>query len=172
MMAYDIELAPSRPRTKIDYGAYEGITKEKVRKTEEQIKAVPKKVHSKVKSKAVVSKGLKLYVAAIFIIFAIIIVRSAIINEVYTRKESVKAQVMALQKENAQLKIQIENSLNLDNIEREAIEKLGMLKSNYAQKDYINVEKADYIEAQKNEIIEENKLWVVNVVDSLLSSIK
>ncbi len=44
---------------------------------------------------------------------------------------------MLLQKENEQLKVNIENSLNLNNIEKAAKEKLGMKKLDNNQKTYM-----------------------------------
>lgn len=60
--------------------------------------------------------------------------RNSLINENYNKKENIKSQVSAMQKENEQLKVSIENSLNLNSIEKAAEEKLGMRKLDNNQK--------------------------------------
>jgi len=57
------------------------------------------------------------------------------------QKENIKSQVSAMQKENEQLKVSIENSLNLNSIEKAAEEKLGMRKLDNNQKVYVDLQK-------------------------------
>ena len=53
----------------------------------------------------------------------------------------------SLEKENEQLKVNIENSVNLNNIEQAAKEKLGMQKLTNKQAVYVSLPKKDYIES-------------------------
>jgi len=132
---------------------------------------------AKAKTKAKVKEVNKIkiysYIALIFAMFAVISFRNSLINETYNQKESLKTQVSAAEKENEQLRINIENSLNLENIQRRATEELGMQKSSNSQKVYINLEKKDYIETGKDKItIEDRRPWIVQVVDNFLGQIK
>ena len=82
-----------------------------------------------------------------FAIFCVISYRNSLINE------NLKKELSTLQKENEQLQVSIENSLNLSNIEQAAKDKLGMQKLNNSQKIYVSLPKKDYIEAATEEII-------------------
>ncbi len=79
--------------------------------------------------------------------------RNSLINENYNKKENIKSQVSAMQKENEQLKVSIENSLNLNSIEKAAEEKLGMRKLDNNQKVYVDLQKKDYIEPATEEVV-------------------
>ena len=77
-----------------------------------------------------------------------------------------KKELATLEKENEQLKINIENSLNLSNIEKEAKEKLGMEKLTNKQTVYISLPKKDYVESATEKIIlEDEKSWFEKVAD-------
>ncbi len=70
----------------------------------------------------------------------------------------------AIQKENEQLKVSIENSLNMSNIEKVAKEELGMVKLTSKQTVYISLPKKDYVEsASEKVVIEEQKKLVFRV---------
>ena len=88
-----------------------------------------------------------------FEIFCVISYRNSLINESFNDKEKLKQDLAVIQKENEQLQVSIENSLNLSNIEQAAKDKLGMQKLNNSQKIYVSLPKKDYIEAATEEII-------------------
>ncbi len=88
-----------------------------------------------------------------FAIFCVISYRNSLINESFNDKEKLKQDLAVIQKENEQAKVNIENSLNLNTIEKLAKEKLGMQKLNNSQKIYVSLPKKDYIEAATEEII-------------------
>ena len=67
-------------------------------------------------------------VVAIFATLLVISYRNSIINEELKAIESQKSQLATIQKENKQLEISLEGSLNLNNIEKIATEQLGMQK--------------------------------------------
>ena len=97
------------------------------------------------------------YIGLAFVMLFTISYRYSLINEEYNSKENIKSKVSAVQKENEQLKVSIENSLNLSTIEKAAEEKLGMRKLDNSQKVYVDLQKKDYIEPATEEImIEEN----------------
>ena len=75
----------------------------------------------------------------------------------------------AIQKENGQLQVSIENSLNLQNVEQSAKELLGMQKLNSTQAVYINLPKQDYVEPAAEEIKkEEDVAWYQKIINLVL----
>lgn len=141
-----------------------------------QVKKYPKKStarKTKVASKKQVKKKQKekrelkievkviAYIAIGFAILLAISYRNSVINEKFTQNKSLKSSLAALQKENEQLEVSIENSLNLKTIEQSARELLGMQKLEKSQTVYINLPKQDYIQPASEEIIEEDNenLW-------------
>ena len=71
-----------------------------------------------------------LVVIAIFALLLTISYRNSKINEKFTEVQSLKKELSSLQKENEQLKVNIENSLNFNNIEKLAKERLDSVNSN------------------------------------------
>lgn len=119
--------------------------------------------HKKNKTKAKMHPRLKLmlYMAVGFLILFGISYRNSLITERFNEKEDLKGKVSSIQKENEQLKVNIESSLNLNNVEQMAKEKLGMQKLDNSQKIYVSLPKKDYIEAATEEVvIQENlNIW-------------
>ena len=111
-----------------------------------------------------------LLVLAIFAVLFTISYRNTKINEKFNEMQTLKAEVSSLQKENEQLQVTIENSLNLSNIEKQAKEKLGMQKLTNKQTVYVNLPKKDYIETATEKVeINENKNWFENFVDKIFN---
>ena len=78
--------------------------------------------------------------------------------------------IIELGSQNEQLKVNIENSLNLNNVEKIAKEKLGMQKLTNRQTLYVSLPKRDYVEAATEEVKkEEDKNWFQKIVDSLFN---
>ena len=76
----------------------------------------------------------------------------------------------ALQKENEQLKVSIENSINISNIEKVAKEELGLQKLSIKQTVYITLPKKDYVEtAAEKVVINDNQSWWQKLVDKILN---
>ncbi|HOZ54863.1 MAG TPA: hypothetical protein PK993_02295 [Clostridia bacterium] len=101
-------------------------------------------------------------VAAGFSVLFIISYRNSIINETFSKKESLKNELSSVQKTNEQLQVSIENSLNLNNVEKEAKERVGMQKLTNSQKVYVSLEKKDYVESATEEIIIEEQGNIIN----------
>ena len=111
-----------------------------------------------------------LLVLAIFAVLFTISYRNTKINEKFNEMQTLKAEVSSLQKENEQLQVTIENSLNLSNIEKQAKEKLGMQKLTNKQTVYVNLPKKDYIETATEKVeINENKNWFEKFVDKIFN---
>ena len=80
---------------------------------------------------------------AIFAVLLTISYRNSQINEKFSEIQSLKQELAMVKKENEQTKVNIENSLNLNNIEQVAKEKLGMKKLANTQTVYIELPKKD-----------------------------
>ena len=141
-----------------------------------------KKKSSALKKKEPVTKNEKtlklhvktaLYILVGFAILFAISYRNSLITASFDRKESLKSQLSTLQKENAQLEISIQNSLNLANIEKSASELLGMKKLDETQKVYVTLPKKDYVEpASEQVIVTEETNWFQKLINSIMELIK
>ncbi len=120
-----------------------------------------KQINKKQKRELKVEVKVIIYIAIGFAILLAISYRNSVINEKFTQNKSLKSSLAAIQKENEQLEVSIENSLNLKTIEQSARELLGMQKLEKSQTVYINLPKQDYIQPASEEIVEEDNtnLW-------------
>ena len=104
----------------------------------------------------------------IFAAFFFIIFREAQINELFSNIQKLKTSITTIQKENDQLEINIQNSINANNIEQAAKELLGMQKLTSKQTVYISLPKEDYVEHSTEEvIIGEEKNWFESFINSI-----
>lgn len=87
-----------------------------------------------------------------FAILLLISYRYSVVNASFNEKENLKSQLAELKKQNEQLQVSIEQQMNINKIEQEAKEKLGMQKLDNSQKVYVSLDKEDYIEAPINNI--------------------
>lgn len=101
------------------------------------------------------------YLAVTFAILFTISYRNSLITESFNKKEKLKKELSTIEKENEQIKISIENSFNLNNVEQSAKDMLGMKKLDNSQKVYITLPKKDYIEPASEEIVksENMNIW-------------
>lgn len=121
-------------------------------------------------SKEQKKKQLKITLAviAIFGLLLTISYRNSQINEEFNKMQSLKQELASVQKENEQLKVSIENGLNLNNIEKLAKEKLGMQKLTNRQTIYVSLPKKDYVESASEKIvIEDDKNWFEKLIDKI-----
>ena len=111
-----------------------------------------------------------LAVIAIFGLLLTISYRNSQINEEFNKMQSLKQELASVQKENEQLKVSIENGLNLTNIEKLAKEKLGMQKLTNRQIIYVTLPKKDYVEsASEKVVIEDQENWFQKFVDKIFN---
>ena len=108
-------------------------------------------------------------VIGIFILLLTISYRNSQINERFNQVQTLKTELSSLQKENEQLKVNIENSLNLNTIEKLAKEKLGMQKLTNKQTIYVTLPKKDYVEATNEKVNKEEKNWFEQFIDKILN---
>ena len=134
-------------------------------------KSTAKSKQEKVRPKRKLKSQVKL-VAEILLIFAGLLVisyRNSLINESFSENEGLKTNLAAIEKENAQLRVNLENNLNLSNIEKLAEDKLGMQKLDNSQKIYVNLDKKDYVESASEEVVmQDEKNCIQDLLDSLL----
>lgn len=114
---------------------------------------------------------LTLIVIGIFILLLTVSYRNSQINEKFSQVQKLKKELSSIQKENEQAKVNIENSLNLNTIEKLAKEKLGMQKLTNRQTIYITLPKRDYVEAATEEVvIEKEQNWFEKLVDKIFKN--
>lgn len=130
----------------------------------------PKKVAKKqVKKQANGQIRIMAYVAIGFMILFAISYRNSVINEKFSEIKTLKSNLSAIQKENEQLEVNIENGLNLQTVEQSAKEMLGMQKLDKSQTVYINLPKQDYVEPATEEIIREDNLSLWNKIINFIT---
>lgn len=111
-----------------------------------------------------------LMVFAVFVVLVAISYRNSVINESFTKVQSLKTQLAEIQKENEQLEVGIENSLNLNNIEQIAKEKLGMQKLSNRQTVYVELPKKDYVKSANEEVImKEEGNWFTTLIKKIFN---
>lgn len=115
-------------------------------------------------------KNLTLIVIGIFILLLTISYRNSQINEKFNEVQTLKKELSSLEKENQQLEVSIQNSLNLNNIEKQAKEKLGMQKLTNKQTVYVTLPKKDYVEPAVEEVRRtQEKNWFEKFVDKIFN---
>lgn len=122
-----------------------------------------KSAHKSNRAKIIVS------LIAVFASIFAISYRNSKIDESFTKNEELKQAYLAIEKENDQMKVDIENSLNFSNIAQEAQELLGMQKLSTKQIIYVNLPKKDYIQpAAESIVIEKDE----SLLDKILNVLK
>ncbi len=106
-----------------------------------------------------INKDYVIMVVVLFALLFLIAYRTAVINTNFTEKESLKKELSKLEKENAQLQVNIEQQMNVSKIEQEASERLGMKKLDTNQKVYVSLDKKDYIESSTSVASNTDESW-------------
>ena len=84
--------------------------------------------------------------------------RSVKIRESFAGVQTLSKRVSALEKENSQIAVNIQNSLNINNVESIASSSLGMQKLSSKQTIYINLDTKDYVEVSTKKVVKEKKI--------------
>lgn len=128
---------------------------------EQQLKNIKKqKAEKKLKFKVMA------YLIAFFTVLFAVCYRNAKIDESFDKVQSLKFELAAIEKENAQLEVSIESNLNLINLEQQARTMLGMQKLTNKQTEYVSLPKTDYIEVPTEQVVmESNKGILETVID-------
>ena len=115
-------------------------------------------------------RQLTLIVIGIFVVLLTISYRNSQINEKFNQVQELKKELSSLKKENEQSEVSIENSLNFNNIEKIAKEKLGMQKLTNKQTVYVTLPKKDYVEpATEDVIIRDETNWFQEFVNKIFN---
>ena len=115
-------------------------------------------------------KAIKYLIIGFLILFAISY-RNSKIDENFAKIQDLKQELSQVEKENAQLQVSIENGLNLNNLEQEAKEQLGMQKLNSKQTIYITLPKTDYIEPAAEQVVIEEEATGIKGIINVISNI-
>lgn len=95
----------------------------------------------------------------------LIVYRNVRINESFSEVQNLQKEISTLEKENSQISVNIQNSLNLSNIENLATTILGMQKLTNKQTVYVSLDTKDYTEISSNSMSEDKdesfikKIW-------------
>ncbi|MCR5185806.1 MAG: hypothetical protein K6D97_01640 [Clostridia bacterium] len=120
-------------------------------------KKPPKKQLTEKQLKTRAKAEIALKVILILGIFFVMTLRDSEKDQLFTQIKMLKAEITQLNKDNDQLEISIQNSLNLNTIEQAAKDLLGMQKLTAKQTRYINLPKKDYVEPRVEEVVVEGK---------------
>lgn len=149
---YQYETSPRKLQPEYEPNVKKRPKKSTTKKSKSQYNKNNKKQQTKVQKKFKNHVKIVKYVLIGFAILFAISYRNSVINEKFAQIKNLKTNLAAVEKENEQLKVNIENSLNLKNVEQSAKENLGMQKLDKSQTVYINLPKEDYVEAATEEI--------------------
>lgn len=110
----------------------------------------------------------KSQLCSVLVIFALLLIisyRNSLITEEFKAIQNLKSDLTSIEKENKQLEVSIEGSLNLNKIEKIASEQLGMQKQTVEQTIYTELPKEDYVEATIQEEQEEEESWFQKILN-------
>lgn len=129
---------------------------------EKQVKK--KKAKTKLSKKEIIEKETKnakrnFTILVIFCMACILLIlyRNVKINESFSEVQAITEEISTLEKENSQITVNIQNSLNLSNIESVASTTLGMQKLSNKQTVYVSLDTKDYVEVTSDAITEEEE---------------
>lgn len=166
MAYYEYETSPRKLRPEFERETtYRVPQARKKANTQAQKKKIVKKAEQNDHSMVIKYCAFSVF---IFLILLAFIYSDSKVDEAFSRIQTLKTEMSKLQKENDQLEIGIQNSLNLNNIEQAAKEMLGMQKLDNSQKVYISLPKKDYIEPVIEDVVkaEERSIWQ-KIINSL-----
>lgn len=145
--SYQYETSPRKLQPEYNPPKKEKLKKQNQKQIADyQVKKQKKKMQKKKKIKCILG------IAVVFVVLFAVSYRNAQISENYTKLKNQEKELSMLQKENNQLKVAIENNLNLGDLEQKAKEQLGMQKATTKQTRYVNLPKKDYVEVASEQI--------------------
>jgi len=139
------------------------------KKNVKKLKTSPKQTKEKVSNTTAVKFSIFLKCFLIFLVFFLVIYRNSLITQSFAEIQRLKTEITRIQKENNQLEINIQNSINTNKIEQAAKEILGMQKLSNRQIVYISLSKKDFIEPRTEEIIIPDN---TNILEKIIEKIK
>ena len=164
---YQYETSPRKLEP--EYTPLKNPYKSKKNTTKKTIESNKKREKELKKKKA---KAIKCLIIGFLILFGMSY-RNSKIDENFAKIQDLKQQLMEVEKQNDQLEVSIENSMNLNNLEQEAKTQLGMQKLNSKQVVYMTLPKDDYIEPASEEVIlEEEKTFLEKIINTISGMFK
>lgn len=134
--------------------------------------SIQKKQQVKVERNNVKAKSI-VYLGIIFAVLFAMGYQNSKINEQFSELKASEKQLATLQKENEQLEVTIENSLNLNNLEQIAKEQLGMQKATTKQTKYVSLPKRDYVELASEQIVKDaDQNWFQRIINWVMNIVK
>jgi len=118
-----------------------------------------------------IKKLVVMYIVIAFCVLFAISYRNSMIAEEFNNIKSMKSELASLEKENEQLKANIESSLNLNNIEKTASENLGMTKLDNSRTVYINMQKQDYVQSATEEVNKKDNTNLLTMIANWFNNI-
>ena len=145
--------------------------KKKINKVPPKKQVNKKAEQEKLKKERKMKIKIVIYLIIGFAIFFGISYRNAQIDENFDKVQTLKSELESIEKENAQLEVAIESSLNLTNLEQQARNILGMKKLTNKQTEYITLPKTDYIEAASEQVVIEEEPGMLEKIGNFISQI-
>ena len=156
---YQYETSPRKVNPNYDKRRNKNVKKQKLKIVED----LPRQQVKISKDQKKKQFKMTITVAGLFLLLLTISCRNSQIDNQFNFIQEQKKQLAAIQKENEQLKVSIEN-----NVEKVAKEELGMEKLTNKQTVYVTLPKKDYVEsASEKIIIEEEKSWFEKLLEKL-----
>ena len=163
--SYQYETSPRKLKPE-----YETIKKQYPKKSTAR-KTRPKeekKINKKTKAKVI------FYIVMCFSALLLISLRYSQIDDTYAHLKVKKEELALLEKEATQLEANIESSLNLEKIEKEAKEMLGMQKLKGDQVVVLTLPKKEHVETSVEEVksTEESGNWLQQFINEIIQKLK
>lgn len=147
--SYNYGTSPRKLEPEYTPSKKQKTNKPKVKKVQNNIKEKEQQIFKEQQRKKQQRKVI-IYIGIGFLILFAISYRNSQIDEQFSKIQSAQNELAIIQKENEQLKVNIENGSNLNNLEQSAKELLGMQKLSSRQSVYVNLPKVDYIQGTQN----------------------
>ena len=163
---YQYETSPRKLQPEYRPNRRKKFEEEKKQKEEQLKRAKQKRIELQQRKRKYHKKiGI---IIGVFLVLLAISYRNSLITEKFNEIQDQKSQLAMLDKTNSQLEVSIEESISLNNVEKEAKDKLGMQKLENDQKVYVNLDKKDYTESAKDEITtDDNANWFENFINKI-----
>ena len=154
---YQYETSPRKIEPEFEPRNSKKLTKKELEQKQKELKHKKRMYHKNIA-----------IIMGVFLVLLAVSYRNSLITERFNQIQNQKNELAAIQKANGQLEVSIEGSLNLNNVEKAAKEKLGMQKLQNSQKVYVSLPKQDYTEAVAQEITEEEETnWFMQLINSI-----
>lgn len=171
--AYQYETSPRKIKPEYDtppkkkVPARNSNTKKNVNKKSAQTKQ--RNTLNKAKAREAKIARVNFSIVAIVVLVCILFMmyRNVKINESFNQIQVLTKTVSNIEKENSQLAVNIQNSLNLSNIESIAASTLGMQKLSNKQTVYVTLDAKDYVEVSSPKIQKKEKGFFEKIIDNI-----